>query len=388
MHKAIPGHILIIDDSEYNRLLLERQLTRRGHTVLTAGSGLQGLTYARQQRFDLIVLDLMMPEMDGRAVLAALKRDPQLRHIPVIIVSALDEIDDVVHCIEAGAEDYLTKPINTTLLYAKIDSCLERKRLRDQEQAYLMAMRYELELARRTQADFLPATLPSITNWHIAAKLVSAREMAGDFYDVFHLSDQRWMFLVGDVCDKGVGAALFMALTRTLLRAFAEQAVAIHHNDPLQAVMMTNEYIARHHHGSRTFSTIFCAVIDTSNGTMSYINAGHPPPYIFRSAGGIETLEPTGPAVGWIGNARFTVGTTLLEVGDSLFAYTDGSIEARAADGTLFGEERLLATVTANYRNGALHLEAITQAILDYSGRQLPDDDITLLAVCRLGSVE
>jgi serine phosphatase RsbU (regulator of sigma subunit) len=349
---------------------------------------LQALTYARQQRFDLIVLDLMMPEMDGRAVLAALKRDPQLRHIPVIIVSALDEIDDVVHCIEAGAEDYLTKPINTTLLYAKIDSCLERKRLRDQEQAYLMAMRYELELARRTQADFLPATLPSITNWHIAAKLVSAREMAGDFYDVFHLSDQRWMVLVGDVCDKGVGAALFMALTRTLLRAFAEQAVAIHHNDPLQAVMMTNEYIARHHHGSRTFSTIFCAVIDTSNGALSYINAGHPPPYIFRSAGGIETLEPTGPAVGWIGNARFTVGTTLLEVGDSLFAYTDGSIEARAADGTLFGEERLLATVTVNYRNGALHLEAITQAILDYSGRQLPDDDITLLAVCRLGSVE
>jgi len=152
---------------------------------LRAG-GLQALTYARQQRFDLIVLDLMMPEMDGRAVLTQLKHDPQLQHIPVIIVSALDEIDDVVHCIEAGAEDYLTKPINTTLLYAKIDSCLERKRLRDQEQAYLMAMRYELELARRTQADFLPATLPSITNWHIAAKLVSAREMAGDFYDVFH----------------------------------------------------------------------------------------------------------------------------------------------------------------------------------------------------------
>jgi CheY-like chemotaxis protein len=96
MHKAIPGHILIIDDSEYNRLLLERQLTRRGHTVLTAGSGLQGLTYARQQRFDLIMLDLMMPEMDGRAVLAELKRDPQLQHIPVIIASALDKIDDVV----------------------------------------------------------------------------------------------------------------------------------------------------------------------------------------------------------------------------------------------------------------------------------------------------
>lgn len=254
------GRILIIDDSEHNRYLLARQLDRRGHTVVTAIHGRQGLEYAQQQPFDVILLDLMMPEMDGFTVLDQLKRDPQMRHIPVIVISAIDEIDDVVRCIDAGAEDYLTKPINTTLLHAKVHACLERKRLRDQEQAHLMAIRYELDLGRRMQADFLPERLPHIAGWEIAAAFVPAREVAGDFYDAFLLPDQRLVCLLGDVCDKGVGAALFMALTRSLLRAFAEQAV-LNGDDPLRAVAMTNEYIARHHHASRTFSTIFCAII-------------------------------------------------------------------------------------------------------------------------------
>ncbi len=157
-----PGRILVIDDREHNRYLLARQLDRRGHTVVTAIHGRQGLEYAQQQPFDVILLDLMMPEMDGFTVLDQLKCDSQMRHIPVIVISAIDEIDDVVRCIDAGAEDYLTKPINTTLLHAKVNACLERKRLRDQEQAHLIAIRYELELGRRMQADFLPERLSHI----------------------------------------------------------------------------------------------------------------------------------------------------------------------------------------------------------------------------------
>ncbi len=375
------GRILVIDDSEHNRYLLARQLDRRGHTVVTAIHGRQGLEYAQQQPFDVILLDLMMPEMDGFTVLDQLKRDPQMRHIPVIVISAIDEIDDVVRCIDAGAEDYLTKPINTTLLHAKVNACLERKRLRDQEQAHLMAIRYELELGRRMQADFLPERLPHIDGWEIAAAFVPAREVAGDFYDAFILPDQRLVCLLGDVCDKGVGAALFMALTRSLLRAFAEQA-ALNGDDPLHAVAMTNEYIARHHHASRTFSTIFCAIIDPASGAVQYVNAGHPVPILIRADGEVEMLLSTGPAVGWITNAHFATETTTLEIGDTLFAYTDGVTEARSPNGALFGEDRLLATLDPAL-NGARHLEAMQRAVMAYTMRQQPEDDLTMLVVCR-----
>ncbi|WP_322490389.1 fused response regulator/phosphatase [Chloroflexus sp.] len=380
------GRILIIDDSEHNRYLLARQLDRLGHTVVTAIHGRQGLEYVQQQPFDVILLDLMMPEMDGFTVLDQLKRDSQMRHIPVIVISAIDEIDDVVRCIDTGAEDYLTKPINTTLLHAKVNACLERKRLRDQEQAYLMAIRYELELGRRMQADFLPERLPHIAGWEIAAAFVPAREVAGDFYDAFILPNQRLVCLLGDVCDKGVGAAIFMALTRSLLRAFAEQAV-LNGDDPLRAVAMTNEYIARHHHASRTFSTIFCAIIDPASGTVRYVNAGHPVPILLRADGGVEMLSSTGPAVGWIRNAHFATETTTLEIGDTLFAYTDGVTEARLPNGALFGEDRLLAMLDPSLGGSSNHLESVQQAVMAYTGRQQPEDDLTMLVVCRRSAV-
>jgi serine phosphatase RsbU (regulator of sigma subunit) len=381
MADQLTGRILIIDDSEHNRYLLARQLERRGHSIATASHGRQGLEYAQREPFDVILLDLMMPEMDGFTVLDQLKRNPQTHHIPVIVISAINEIDDVVRCIEAGAEDYLTKPFNQTLLYAKINACLERKRLRDSEQAYLNAIRYELELGRRTQADFLPTSLPHLTGWEITAAFVPARDVAGDFYDAFLLPDQRLVCFVGDVCDKGIGAALLMALTRSLLRAFIEQA-ATNNTDPLRAIAMTNEYIARHHHASRTFSTIFCIVFEPKSGLAQYVNAGHPEPLIIRADGSVLHLTTTGPAVGWIADARFTVETTTLRAGDILFAYTDGVTEARARDGEMFGEERLLSTI-ATAHNQTLRLDVIQQAVMMYTGQPQPADDLTMLAVCR-----
>lgn len=338
----------------------------------------------QQQPFDVILLDLMMPEMDGFTVLSYLKRDPQTRHIPVIVISAIDEIEDVVRCIEAGAEDYLTKPINTILLHAKINASLERKWLRDHEQAHLTAMRYELELGRRMQADFLPATLPRVSGWEIIAAFVPARDVAGDFYDAFILPNQQLVCLLGDVCDKGVGAAIFMALTRSLLRAFIEQTV-LNGTDPLRAVAMTNEYIARHHHASRTFSTIFCAVVEPADGTIRYINAGHPLPLLLRAGGQGEMLSLTGPAIGWIANAQFAIETISLQVGDTLFAYTDGVTEARAPNGSLFGEERLLAALDPAL-SGSRHPETVQRAVMAYTGRQQPEDDLTMLAIFRHGA--
>ncbi|HEY4237343.1 MAG TPA: adenylate/guanylate cyclase domain-containing protein [Gaiellaceae bacterium] len=128
-----PGTILIADDNRVNRLMLARGLEQQGHAVAFAGHGGEALDLLRQQPFDLMLLDVLMPELDGYEVLAKLKDDPLLRDIPVIVTSALDELDSVVRCLEMGAEDYLTKPVNPVLLNARINASLEKKRLRDQQ---------------------------------------------------------------------------------------------------------------------------------------------------------------------------------------------------------------------------------------------------------------
>ena len=128
-----PGTILLVDDNRMNRLLLGRSLEQQGHTVVFAEHGLEALDLLRQRRFDVLLLDVLMPELDGYGVLEELKADLHLRDIPVIMTSALDELDSVVKCVEMGAEDYLTKPINPVLLNARIDASLEKKRLRDQQ---------------------------------------------------------------------------------------------------------------------------------------------------------------------------------------------------------------------------------------------------------------
>jgi adenylate cyclase len=157
--KSDHGVVLVVDDNEVNRDLLSRRLQRHGHQIEVAYDGRQALEKMRQQAFDLVLLDIMMPEMNGYEVLEYLKADAALRHIPVIMISALDDIESVVRCIELGAEDYLFKPFNPTLLKARIGACLEKKRLRDQEQAYLKQLKEEQEKSERLLLNILPKTI-------------------------------------------------------------------------------------------------------------------------------------------------------------------------------------------------------------------------------------
>jgi class 3 adenylate cyclase len=150
------GTVLVVDDNEMNRDLLSRRLQRQGHTVVVAGNGVQAMEKVRSHPFDVVLLDIMMPGLNGYEVLEQLKTDPNLRHIPVIMISALDDIDSVIRCIELGAEDYLFKPFNPTLLGARIGACLEKKRLRDQEQAYLKKLQEEQEKSEQLLLNILP----------------------------------------------------------------------------------------------------------------------------------------------------------------------------------------------------------------------------------------
>ncbi|MCZ7565632.1 MAG: response regulator [Burkholderiales bacterium] len=217
--------LLVVDDNEDNRYTLVQRLKRQGYSNLTtAVNGREALDLLRAQPFDLVLLDVTMPEMNGYEVLAHLKADSRLRHVPVVMISAVDQVESVVRCIELGAEDYLPKPFNPTLLRARVGASLEKKRLRDELEAHVARIEADLESARRIQMSMVPSEFPAPTTEEpvgIFASLYPARQVGGDLYDFFHIGPRTLCVVVADVSDKGAAAALFMARTKTLIRTLA-----------------------------------------------------------------------------------------------------------------------------------------------------------------------
>ena len=157
MSEPLQNRILVVDDDRVNRMVLGRYLENEGHQVEFAVNGREALEKLRNSRFDMVLLDIEMPEMNGYQVLEQIRQEPLWRDMPVIVTSALEELDSVVRCIENGSEDYLVKPVNRVLLKARIDASLEKKRLRDQQTALLNQLEREMEIARKTQQSILPA---------------------------------------------------------------------------------------------------------------------------------------------------------------------------------------------------------------------------------------
>jgi two-component system response regulator len=399
------SHLLVVDDNEGNRDMLSRRLSHEGYSVETAEHGRKALEVINSQPVDLVLLDVMMPEMDGYEVLKHLKADSTLRNIPVIMISALGEIDSVVRCIEMGAEDYLPKPFNPVLLRARVTACLEKKRLRDIERLYAQSMEKELEIGRKIQSSFFPDLLPELDGWEIATYFQAANQVAGDFYDAFFLSNRKAVGLViADVCDKGVGSALFMALIRSLIRVFSgqthlcdtyildnqdrvegiippQETNIIDPTNALIAVALTNDYIEQNHSLMSMFATLFFGILDPETGSLAYINAGHEP-LIVVGPGGIKAdLKPTGPAVGMMLDAKFKIKQVQLEPGDILIGYTDGVTEACSPSGDLFTKQRLRSILEQPADSAPELLERIKASLVAYTENAPQSDDITLLAV-------
>ncbi len=381
------GTILVVDDNELNRDLLSRRLRRDGHTVLLAEHGRQALDLLAQQPFDLVLLDIMMPELTGYEVLEIMKNDEALQHIPVVMITATTEEDSIVRCLLLGADDHLPKPFNPAILRARVGASLARKRLHDVEQQHAKSLERELEIGREIQLGFLPDTLPAPAGWEIRAHFRPARQVAGDFYDAFVLPDDRVALVLADVCGKGVGAALFMALFRSLLRALAETefAAAVSVPDALRATVQgTNDYIARTHGRANMFATTFIAVLDPATGALDYVNAGHEPPAILDPGGTLRTrLNPTGPALGLMPDLAFGVTSERLAPGETLFAYTDGVVDARDLQDGPFGEERLMALLHSEPTAAASLLERIDAALRAHSPTAAQFDDVARLATRR-----
>lgn len=264
--------------------------------------------------------------------------------------------------------------------------------------ARLMGYQKELEIGRKIQADFLPVSIPQTDGWDVAPFFEAAREVAGDFYDVFQLpANGNLALVVGDVCDKGVGAALYMSLFRSLIRATAihgcfELPGGRQGNGPedceigsilKNTIETTNRYIALTHPKSSMFASVFFGLLDPVSGELKYINAGHESPVVYRTDGSIELLEVNGGVLGLFAAAPFSVSRVQLEPGDLIFAYSDGVNEAKDTEEAQFGDDRIQAMTAPWTESSAAFLEEIYQRIRSFRGSAAPSDDITMLAAKR-----
>jgi sigma-B regulation protein RsbU (phosphoserine phosphatase) len=289
---------------------------------------------------------------------------------------------------------------------------IEREQAELQRQKKFLLYERELQIGRKIQVGFLPETLPEPPGWEIVAHFQPAREVAGDFYDVFPLSTGHVAIVMADVCDKGVGAALFMALFRSLIRAFCMHSplMGLMENAgteciprssgavmpacrrraslfgdliALLTVENTNKYVTSNHASAFMFVTLFVGILDTASGELSYVNAGHEPPIIVGPHGIKTRLQPTGPVVGVLPEASFDLGKTRLERGDILLTHTDGVTDARDPAGKSFSEKRFLALLEGGAPSAAALVERIVSDVRSHIGSADQFDDITLLAVRR-----
>jgi sigma-B regulation protein RsbU (phosphoserine phosphatase) len=384
--------ILIVDDEPLNLDLLEQEIGGVPVEIYTALNGSTALEQVAAHPPDMIFLDLMMPVMDGFSVLEKLQAHTEWREIPVVIISASNDLENIVRGIEMGASDFLPKPFEPAILHARLDAGLKKKRLHDLEHQYMKSLERELEIGREIQAGFLPGEIPQPDGWQILAHFQAAREVAGDFYDVFYISPGHLGLMLGDVTDKGVGSALYMALYRSLLRATILASTLSEDMGPdecvspekciTRAVSLVNSYICRFH-DSAMLATLFLGILDIEGGGMCYVNAGQDPPYLLRGSSNLTAIKPTGPMVGAIEEASFRVGTLDFDAGDCLVLYSDGITDAQDTQGEMYGGERFRKVLQQPSASPQQTFDAVLEGVRDHGRGMEQFDDITLLVVSR-----
>ena len=306
-----------------------------------------------------------------------------------------------------ATSDQIGMTIENNRLYGRLDESYRSiDRSKQEIEAYSKALDEELEKGRQIQQDFLPNQIPQIPNWEIATYFAPAKQVSGDFYDVFSLPGDNLGIVIADVADKGVGSALYMALIRSLIRVFSghislhgftnfsmnnglsgsvsEHAATADQLNALNAVRLTNDYIAHEHGKEGMFATLFFGVINPLSGIIAYINAGHEPVFIVEASGMKKSLEHTGPAVGMLLDMKFEIQQVQIKPGDLLLGYTDGVIEALAPNGDFFTRKRLLSIIEQTTASASELVARIKTNVSNHVHDAPPSDDITMLAVQRL----
>jgi sigma-B regulation protein RsbU (phosphoserine phosphatase) len=370
--------ILIVDDAKANLDILVAAL-RDDYKLSVALDGESALRSIERSPPDLVLLDILMPGIDGYEVCRRVRAAPPTHELPVMFLSSLEEVHDKARGFELGGNDYVTKPFELLEVKARVRSLLKAKAYSDAVKERIAS---ELRIAREIQLGILPADAAASaagTGFEIATFLEPAREIGGDLYEVLRTDDGRLVVAIGDVSGKGIPAALFMAVTMTLLRTMGQR-----YREPDEILMHVSEALVRQN-PQDMFVTLFCAVFDAAGDRVTCASAGHPPMVLVRPGRTPELAAlPTGKVAGFTPGLRLTRRAIEVRPGDTLVLYTDGVTEAADEQDRLFGEERLLAQLDAEPGSAAAGTVAgLSEAVKRFAGRRDPADDIAILALRR-----
>lgn len=378
--------ILVVDDEidlePLIRQKFRRQIREGVYNFVFALNGLEALSRIIEfPEIGIVLSDINMPEMDGLTLLTKLKelQNPGLK---TVIVSAYGDMDNIRTAMNRGAFDFVTKPVNFEDLEITINKTLDeinliRRSMEEHDQ--LVSIQQDLNTAREIQQSIIPKVFPAfpgLTSFDVYGSMVAAKEVGGDFFDFFLIDSNRLGFVIGDVSGKGIPAAIFMAISRTLIRAVGIKGVSAS-----ECLSLVNSLLCKDNVSSM-FVTVFYGILNISTGEVEYVNAGHNPPYVI-SGSGVKPVEMTGGMVlGVFDDMSYKSKTFRLNPGERLFLYTDGVTEANDVNTSLFGEQRL-EEFLAQHRNSPLP-ELVKNAFNEVNtfASGVPQfDDVTILSI-------
>ena len=379
---AVTGKLLVVDDDEGNREMLARRLKRLGHQTVLASNGREALERLRAAPFDLMLLDIQMPELNGYEVLHALRADAALSQLPVIVLSASDDNARVASCIEMGAEDYLPKPFDPVLLRARIGACLEKKRLRESERAAFAALQAsesalsaQLNEAARYVQSLLPAPLadgPVRADW----RFLPSDQLGGDAFGYHWLDPDRMAVYVLDVCGHGVGAALLSVSVMNVIKSRSIPNVDF--ADPAAVLAGLNRAFPMEAQNNMFF-TIWYGVLNASTRELCFACGGHPPALLRVGESALQPLTAKGGIIGFFPEAIFANERMTVPADARLYVFSDGLYEIERVDGSTARLEDFTAALSAEPA-----VEGLAAALRWARGQQRVEkfaDDVSLLEV-------
>ncbi|MGV8118765.1 MAG: PP2C family protein-serine/threonine phosphatase [Candidatus Xenobiia bacterium LiM19] len=386
MNDATHLTIMVVDDTETNIDILVEFLGDE-HDIQVAMDGMSALEQIAQDAPDLILLDIMMPGMSGIEVLERLKKDQSLQHIPVIMISAVDEMKTVVRCIELGAEDYLPKPFDPVLLNARIGASLEKKRFRDAEQEYLRTIvetQKMLQNELSQAAEYVISLLPEPQSGTVATawRFIPSIELGGDSFGYYWLDDDHFVIFLLDVCGHGVGAALLSISIMNIIRSGSLPATDFH--DPGAVLAALNERFQMEKQHDMYF-TIWYGVYNNKTRQIVFGSGGHPPSILISSLSESEhsfrNLSSQGSPIGWDTDSIYTVDTCRCEVGSRLYIFSDGVYEFRKPDGSMMAYKEFTELISSMQKDGDLTIRRIVDSVCAIQGSESFEDDFSLIEV-------
>ena len=385
-----PVKILSVDDEMDLDLLLKqyfRRKIRKGeYEFFFAHNGLEALTVLlREKDINIILSDINMPEMDGLTLLTKINEmhNPAMK---CIMVSAYGDMGNIRSAMNNGAFDFATKPIDLDDLSVTIEKAIEQIEYIKKAQAehsQLESLKTDLAVAREIQQAILPRVFPPFpensSEIDLAALMTPAKDVGGDFYDFFRIDDDHIALVIGDVCGKGIPAALFMAVSRTFIRSVGMQFEHVG-----ECMTNVNRLLASSS-VEYMFVTVFYAIYDMRTGLLTYCNGGHNPPFLLHANGTTEALPVSDNLiVGALKGIKFKENTLQLEHGDTLVMYTDGVTEAMRQTREVFGTKRFCDTLSSlNGKSSQEVVETVKASLSDFVGDSEQSDDITMLVLKR-----